>query len=74
MTLGAHTCHAKGCEKTVPPTMLMCKIHWMMVPARLKAEVWRYYVPGQEESKDPTDRYLVAAQAAIDAVAEKEGK
>ncbi|MGD9886185.1 MAG: hypothetical protein AB7U95_39450 [Reyranella sp.] len=43
-----------------------------MVPAALKREVWRTYRPGQEVTKDPSDQYLAAARAAIEAVAEKE--
>lgn len=70
--MAAHLCHAKGCDVSVPPRMLMCRPHWRMVPRPLQDAVWDEYQPGQENRKDPTDDYLAAAQAAIDAVAAKE--
>ena len=68
----AHTCHAEGCEVTVPPRMLMCRNHWRLVPKRLQTAVWDAYVPGQERRKDPTPEYLDAAMAAVRAVADRE--
>jgi hypothetical protein len=44
-----------------------------MVPKNLRDEVWRTYVIGQEIRKDPTGEYLDAMNAAINAVADKEG-
>lgn len=67
-----HTCHAEGCSELVPPTMLMCKRHWRMVPRQMRIAVWRWYLPGQELAKNPTRQYLGAANSAIQAVAEKE--
>jgi hypothetical protein len=67
-----HTCHANGCNNSVPPRMLMCLRHWRMVPRPLQQAVWATYVPGQEIRKDPTGNYLDAARAAINAVAERE--
>jgi len=52
--------------------MFMCKKHWYMVPKVLRDRVWDTYVPGQEIRKDPTSEYLVAANAAIEAVALRE--
>ena len=69
-----HTCHAQGCEKEIPPRLLMCLRHWRMVPLMLQAEVWRWYRPGQEIDKSPSDRYLVAMKNAINAVARLEGQ
>lgn len=69
----SHTCHARDCQRTVPPRMLMCRTHWRMVPRPLQDAVWDTYVPGQEERKDPTMDYLDAAEAAIAAVAVMEG-
>jgi len=43
-----------------------------MVPRELKAGVWMHYRPKQEILKDPTPKYLEAARAAIQAVAERE--
>jgi hypothetical protein len=70
--VSAHKCHARGCEKTVPPRMLMCLPHWRAVPRQLQAAVWATYRPGQERDKDPSPEYLDAARAAIEAVAELE--
>lgn len=70
----AHLCHAVGCKVNVPPKMLMCLRHWRMVPKALQAQVWATYRPGQEIDKRPTQEYLTASNAAIDAVAKKEGR
>lgn len=72
--MNKHTCHARGCEKPVPPKYLMCGVHWRMVPNALKARVWSRYRAGQEVTKDPTPAYLEAAQAAVDAVARIEAE
>jgi hypothetical protein len=69
-----HLCHAVGCDSVVPPRMLMCRRHWFMVPKKLQDAVWDEYIPGQEVRKDPTNDYLTAAHAAIEAVAKKEGR
>lgn len=68
-----HTCHAEGCTTPCPPSRLMCLPHWRRVPKRLADALWLVYVPGQENRKDPTPEYLVAAEACIVAVAVKEG-
>jgi hypothetical protein len=68
-----HRCHARKCRTCVPPRMLMCTMHWKMVPYALQQAVWDAYVPGQEVRKDPSPEYLLAARAAINAVAEREG-
>lgn len=65
----AHSCHARGCNKPVPPRMLMCFHHWRMVPRDLQTAVWDTYRPGQERTKDPSPEYLAAAMAAVNAVA-----
>lgn len=69
-----HRCHAEGCEEQVPPSLLMCRAHWFMVRKALRREVWRLYVSGQEERKDPSREYLAAAKAAIAAVAACAGR
>jgi len=71
-----HPCHAIGCTIEVPPRMLMCRVHWYKVPRELQRRVWATYVEGQEIRKDPTEEYMEASQAAIDAVnhIEKRGK
>lgn len=67
-----HLCHAIGCETPVRPALLMCRRHWFMVPARLRAEVLATYRRGQCDDKNPSLDYLVAARAAINAVAAQE--
>lgn len=69
-----HRCHARNCEAPVPPKMLMCRKHWWMVPEPLRREVWRLYRPGQEVDKRPTREYLEAANAAVNAVADREAR
>jgi hypothetical protein len=68
----SHRCHALGCNKEIPPKLLMCLRHWRMVPERLQAEIWRTYRPGQEIDKMPSEAYMEAQRAAISAVAERE--
>jgi hypothetical protein len=70
----AHTCHAVGCERYVPPQMLMCRQHWFTVPAKLRSRVWSTYQDGQCDTLDPSSAYCQAAKAAVIAVAEKEGR
>lgn len=68
-----HHCHAKGCQIAVPPEMLMCKRHWFMVPASIRAEVWRHYRQGQcDLNPPPSQAWHDAANAAIAAVAKRE--
>jgi hypothetical protein len=69
-----HLCHAKGCTKKVPPRMFMCREHWYMLPRHMRDAVWAAYVPGQENRKDPTKKYIEIAHAAIEHIAEMEGK
>lgn len=70
----AHHCHAVGCEVAVPPELLMCRVHWAMVPKRLQRAVWAHYRKGQCDDKSPSREWLDAADAAILAVAAAEGK
>ena len=67
-----HTCHAYGCDKTVPPAMFMCKRHWFMVPKPLRDAIWATYRRGQETDKTPSAPYLKNALEAQKAVAAKE--
>lgn len=57
----SHTCHWPGCKRDVPPAMWGCKEHWFTLPKRLRDEIWRTYVPGQEITKTPSEAYLIAA-------------
>lgn len=67
----SHHCHAVGCTVAVPPSKLMCKRHWSMVPPALQYDVYEYYVPGQCNSR-PSKEWLQAARAAINFVRERE--
>lgn len=70
-----HTCHARDCDKPIPPRLLMCRKHWGMVPVELVRAVYRHYQPGQEDGRHtPTAAWHTAADAAIAAVAAKEAK
>lgn len=57
-----HECHWPGCGKQVPPAMWGCKTHWFKLPARLRAQVWSTYRPGQEIDMNPSEAYLKVAQ------------
>lgn len=57
----AHTCHWPDCTKQVPPAMWGCRTHWYMLPATLRAKVWRAYRPGQEEDLNVSADYLTVA-------------
>lgn len=73
--LTPHHCHAIGCATPVPPEMLMCFQHWRRVPKVLQAAVWKAYRPGQcDDWSLVTKEWHAAANAAIQAVAKKEGR
>ena len=56
-----HTCHWTGCGKAVPAAMWGCKEHWFKLPKPLRDAIWKEYVPGQEITKTPSERYLATA-------------
>lgn len=64
-----HKCPVKGCRKTLPFHILMCKPHWSSVPRVLQKAVNKTWgaCAGQWDNED----YLTARQAAIDAADEK---
>lgn len=68
-----HRCHARHCTAIVPPVMLMCLKHWRMVPQDMQRAVKMNYRRGQCDDKRPSKEWQVAASAAIDFVAKKEG-
>ena len=68
------SCAARGCGVQVPPKMLMCRKHWYMVPVFLRRAVWAAYRPGQEHDGNPSETYLSVMRAAVEAVAEREGR
>lgn len=65
----AHTCHAEGCNTTVPPRMFMCRTHWFALPKSYQDAIWATYRPGQERTKDPSLEYLAAAGNAVNYLA-----
>lgn len=67
-----HRCVAKRCAAVCEAKMLMCPLHWFMVPKPLQQRVWDAYVEGQGVTVAPSDAWQRAAQAAIDHVAERE--
>jgi hypothetical protein len=66
--MSAHHCHARNCEEKVPPELLMCYAHWMMVPKKIRKQVMATYRPGQCNDKRPSEAWRKAADAAIVAV------
>ena len=67
----SHTCHSERCNRVVPPKMFMCKEHWFELPKEDRDEIWRLYRPGQEEDKNPSPEYMVAATRIIRAQSER---
>lgn len=57
----AHECHWPGCGKQVPPAMWGCSNHWFKLPLKLRAKIWRTYVPGQEILLTPSKEYIDVA-------------
>jgi hypothetical protein len=70
----AHTCHWPKCGKQVPPAMWGCSFHWFKLPANLRREVWAAYVPGQEVTMTPSERYLEVARKVEEWIAANENK
>lgn len=46
----------------------MCFLHWKKVPTEIQKLVWKYYRPGQEVDKRPSQEYLLVQRTAIWAV------
>ena len=59
-----HGCPVGDCNTRVPRELLMCPIHWQLVPARLKRALRRAWRGGQGAG---TRAYRAAAQACIQA-------
>jgi len=68
-----HKCHARHCEKNIPPELLMCYSHWKRIPKHIQAAVWRHYRNGQCDDKNPSQAWHHAADAAIAYIAKLEG-
>ncbi len=68
-----HLCHAHGCDRPVPPKMLMCLNHWKAVPFSIQRLIWKHYRRGQEIDKNPSNEYMLVQRAAVWAVFCSEG-
>lgn len=64
-----HHCHWTGCNASVPPAMWGCRKHWYMLPADLRARIFRAYRPGQEITKTPSADYIAVAREVRDWIA-----
>jgi hypothetical protein len=64
----SHKCPAAGCPQAVSLSMLMCRPHWYMVPAPLRAAVWNAWADGLGAG---TPAHWAAITAAITAVNRK---
>ncbi len=60
-----HLCHAIGCEKPIPPRLLLCSRHWNALPSSAQRIAEHHYRPGQEAGKSPSAEYLLAAGCAV---------
>ena len=61
-----HECHWPGCDKQVPPAKWGCYKHWMMLPKRIRDNIWNAYCIGQEVDMSPSKAYVKAAREAQD--------
>lgn len=68
-----HKCKAVGCDRTIPVELLMCRRHWAQVPWGLRRAVRENYRAGQCIDLKPSSAWRAAADAAIAAVAAREG-
>lgn len=64
--IGGHKCHYPGCDKDVKPAYWGCLKHWYSLPEALRRRLWLHYVPGQEETKNPTAQYVAVANEIQD--------
>lgn len=62
------TCIAKGCDKQVPSTVVMCRMHWVMIPGDIQTRIYEQF------KNDPKGMlYIQALRDAVVAVSDKEG-
>lgn len=69
----AHTCHATGCTKRVPPEMFACRAHWFALPKHLRDHIWLTYRAGQCDDWRISHAYAKAAREAVRYLAERDG-
>jgi hypothetical protein len=53
----------------VPPKFLFCARHWHMTRKALQNAIWNEYRVGQEERKDPSNRYLAIQRLCVSELA-----
>jgi len=70
----AHKCRAKDCTLIVPGHILMCRRHWFMVPAPVRAIVLAEWSKVQSGDMKLTNEYLMAVWGAQLHVLAREGK
>jgi hypothetical protein len=58
-----HRCSWPGCTLRVDPHLWGCRVHWFRVPADLRRELQRHFVPGQSVST-----WTIGYRAAFEAV------
>ena len=68
-----HLCHWPDCQTHVPPAMWGCRRHWFKLPKQLRSALWRAYEPGQETTMTPSAKYIAAARAIQEWIAEHYG-
>ena len=68
-----HHCHANDCPKPTKPALFMCGRHWSMLPAAMQEAIWKAYRDAPI-GRGRNRAYLTACAAAVEFVAEREGK
>lgn len=63
LAAGKHLCHWPTCATVVPPKLWGCRAHWFKIPKSFRDLIWKTYVPGQEERKNPSPEYIDVAYA-----------
>lgn len=67
----SHRCHAHGCSRAVPARFLFCAPHWHATRKTLQNAIWNEYRAGQEERKDPSNRYLAIQRLCVSELAHR---
>lgn len=57
-----HHCHWPGCDQQVAPAAWGCRVHWYMLPVRLRNKIWAAYRAGQEVNRTPSREYVKVAR------------
>lgn len=72
---GLHLCamaDVQGCARKIPHRLLMCPMHWRMVPKPTQTALWNVYRRADEEGRAKiTKAYLAAVAQCVNAVAER---